>query len=128
MRLVAPLAALTALVAPLALLIFGQAYADSGTDLLRLLAAGAIPNVIVALGIGVARIEHKGHVVVAVQGVQFAIVLGLSALLIPDIGVVAVGWTWTGSQFLLALVMLLTILRPLVLPRRFAGKAPPAAA
>jgi O-antigen/teichoic acid export membrane protein len=128
MRLVAPLAALTALVAPLALLIFGEAYADSGTDLLRLLAAGAIPNVIVALGIGVARIEHKGHVVVAVQGVQFAIVLGLSALLIPDIGVVAVGWTWTGSQILLALVLLATILRPLVLPQRLAGGPPPAAA
>lgn len=115
MRLVAPLAALTALVAPLALLIFGQEYADSGTNLLRLLALGAIPNVIVALGIGVARIEHKGGVVVAIQGTQFAIVLGLSALLIPDTGVVAVGWTWTGSQFLLALVLLATILRPLLL-------------
>lgn len=125
MRLVAPLAALTALVAPLALLVFGQAYADSGTNLLRLLAVGAVPNVIVALGIGVARIEHRGGFVVVVQGIQFAIVLGLSALLIPDIGVVAVGWAWTGAQFLLAAVMLATILRPLVLPERFSG-APPA--
>jgi O-antigen/teichoic acid export membrane protein len=118
MRLVAPLAALTALVAPLALLVFGQAYADSGTSLLRLLAVGAIPNVIVALGIGVARIEHRGGFVVAVQGTQFALVLGLSALLLPSTGVVAVGWTWTGSQFLLALAMLATILRPLLLPQR----------
>jgi O-antigen/teichoic acid export membrane protein len=124
MRLVAPLAAVTALVAPLALLVFGQAYADSGTSLLRLLTAGAIPNVVVALGIAVARIEHKGQVVVAVQGVQFAIVLGLSALLLPSVGVVAVGWTWTGSQFLLALVLLATILRPLVLPQRLAGGPP----
>lgn len=128
MRLVAPLAALTALTAPLALLVFGEAYADSGTDLLRLLAAGAIPNVIVALGIGVARIEHRGGVVVAVQGVQFALVLGLSALLIPDVGVVAVGWTWAGSQVLLALALLATVLRPLVLPQRLAGGPPPAAA
>jgi O-antigen/teichoic acid export membrane protein len=126
MRLVAPMAALTALVAPLALLVFGQAYADSGTNLLRLLAIGAIPNVVVVLGIGVARIEHRGGFVVVVQGVQFAIALGLSALLIPDIGVIAVGWTWTGSQILLALAMLATILRPLVLPERLAGR-PPAA-
>lgn len=125
MRLVAPLAALTALVAPLALLIFGQEYADSGTDLLRLLALGAIPNVFVALGIGVARIEHRGGIVVAIQGTQFAIVLGLSALLIPDIGLVAVGWTWTGSQFLLAAVLLATVLRPLLLPQRFAGPSLP---
>ena len=122
MRLVAPLAALTALVAPLGLLIFGQEYADSGTNLLRILAIGAIPNVIVALGIGVARINHRGGFVVVVQGLQFAIVLGLSALLVPEIGVVAVGWTWTGSQFLLAAAMLATILRPLVLPERFAGR------
>lgn len=123
MRLVAPMAALTALIAPLALLVFGQEYADAGTNLLRLLAVGAIPNVIVALGIGVARIEHRGGFVVVVQGIQFAIVLGLSALLIPDIGVVAVGWTWTGAQFLLALAMLATILRPLVLPERLAGRS-----
>jgi O-antigen/teichoic acid export membrane protein len=120
MRLVAPMAILTALVAPLALLIFGQAYADAGTSLLRLLALGAIPNVIVALGIGVARIEHKGQVVVAIQGIQFVIVLGLSAALLPSTGIEAVGLTWTGSQFLLATVLLATILRPLVLPERFA--------
>jgi O-antigen/teichoic acid export membrane protein len=121
MRLVAPLAALTALVAPLALLIFGQAYADAGTSLLRLLALGTFPNVIVALGIGVARIEHKGQWVVAVQGVQFAILLGGSALLLPSMGIEAVGFIWAGSQFLLAAVLLATILRPLVLPERFAG-------
>ncbi|MGN6662673.1 MAG: lipopolysaccharide biosynthesis protein [Solirubrobacterales bacterium] len=119
MRLVAPLAALVALAAPVALLVFGQAYADSGSGLLRLLALGAIPNVIVALGIGVARIEHKGQVVVAIQAAQFAIVLGLSALLLPSMGIEAVGLTWAGSQFLLAAVLLATTLRPLVLPERF---------
>jgi O-antigen/teichoic acid export membrane protein len=124
MRLVAPMAALTALVAPLALLVFGPAYAHAGTSLLRLLAAGAIPNVIVALGIGVARIEHRGQVVVAVQGAQFAIVLGLSALLLPSMGIVAVGLTWAASQLILAAILLLTILRPLVLPARWAGTPP----
>jgi O-antigen/teichoic acid export membrane protein len=123
MRLVAPLAALTALIAPLALLVFGQAYADAGTSLLRLLALGTIPNVIVTLGIGVARIEHKGQWVVAVQGVQFAILLGVSALLLPSVGIEAVGLAWAGSQFLLAAVLLVTILRPLVLPERLSGRA-----
>jgi len=82
--------------------------------------------VIVALGIGVARIEHKGQWVVAVQGTQFAIVLGLSAALLPSAGIDAVGYAWTGSQFLLAAVLLATILRPLVLPQRGAGAARPA--
>lgn len=118
MRLTAPLAVLAALVAPLGLLVFGQAYADAGTSLLRLLAIGTIPNVVVALGIGVARIEHKGNWVIAIQGVQFAILLGGSALLLPSQGIEAVGLMWVASQVLLAAALLATILRPLLLSRR----------
>jgi O-antigen/teichoic acid export membrane protein len=123
MRLVAPLVAATALIAPLALLVFGREYADAGTGLLRLLALGTIPNVVVALGIGVARIEHRGQTVVAIQAAQFAILVGLSAVLLPGMGIVAVGVTWVGSQVLLAAVLLATVLRPLVLPRRWGGSA-----
>jgi O-antigen/teichoic acid export membrane protein len=124
MRLVAPLALLTAAIAPVALLVFGQAYADAGTTLLRLLAIGAIPNVFVALGIGVARIEHKGQWVALVQGAQVTIVLGGSAVLLPGVGIEAVGFTWAGSQFLLAAVMLATILRPLLLTGRADDREP----
>ncbi len=115
MRLVVPVAALTALLAPYGLLLFGSEYADEGTDLLRLLALGAIPNVIVALGTGVARIEHRGWVVTAVQGFQFVFVVALSAALLPSVGITAVGLAWTGCQFLLAAALLGTILRPLLL-------------
>ncbi|MDX6604547.1 MAG: hypothetical protein QOF23_1056 [Solirubrobacterales bacterium] len=124
MRLVVPVAALTALAAPLALLVFGSAYADAGTDLLRLLALGAIPNVIVALGIGVARIQHRGWVVTAVQGFQFVFVVGLGALLLPGMGITAIGVTWTACQFLLAAVLLATILRPVLLSGDADGTAP----
>lgn len=115
MRLVVPVAALTALLAPYGLLLFGSEYADEGTDLLRLLALGAIPNVIVALGTGVARIEHRGWIVTAVQGFQFVFVVVLSAALLPSVGITAVGFAWTGCQFLLAAALLATILRPLLL-------------
>jgi O-antigen/teichoic acid export membrane protein len=128
MRLVAPLAVFTALIAPLALLVFGQAYADAGTTLLRLLAIGAIPNVFVALGIGVARIEHKGQWVALVDGAQVVILLGGSALLLPDVGIEAVGYTWAGSQVLLAGVLLVTILRPLLLSGRPIDEEPRPAA
>jgi O-antigen/teichoic acid export membrane protein len=114
MRLVVPLAALTALLAPLGLLLFGSEYADEGTDLLRLLALGAIPNVIVALGTGVARIEHRGWIVTVVQGFQFVFVVALSAALLPTVGVTGVGIAWTGCQFFLAAVLLATTLRPVL--------------
>jgi O-antigen/teichoic acid export membrane protein len=115
MRLVIPVAALTAVLAPLGLLLFGSGYADHGTTLLRILALGAIPNVIAALGAGVARIEHRGWVVTAIQGFQFAFVVALSAALLPGVGITAVGIAWTGCQFILAAVLLATILRPVLL-------------
>ena len=114
MRLVVPVAALTALLAPIGLLLFGREYADEGTTLLRLLAIGAIPNVIAALGAGVARIEHRGWIVTAIQGFQFVFVVALSAALLPGVGIAGVGIAWTGCQFLLAAVLLATILRPVL--------------
>jgi O-antigen/teichoic acid export membrane protein len=118
MRMVVPLAALTAIVAPWILLLFGHAYAEVGTPLLRLLALGAIPNVVVVLGISVARIEHRAWTVVLVQAAHTAILVTLSALLLSGTGIEAVGFAWTGSQTLLACVMLATILRPFLWPIR----------
>ncbi|HEX3042928.1 MAG TPA: hypothetical protein VHP56_12640 [Solirubrobacterales bacterium] len=114
MRLVVPVAALTVLLAPYGLLLFGSEYADEGTTLLRLLALGAIPNVIAALGAGVARIEHRGWIVTAIQGFQFVFVVALSAALLPGVGIAGVGIAWTSCQFLLAAALLATILRPIL--------------
>jgi O-antigen/teichoic acid export membrane protein len=114
MRLVVPVAALTVLLAPYGLLLFGSEYADEGTTLLRVLALGAIPNVIAALGAGVARIEHRGWIVTAIQGFQFVFVVALSAALLPGVGIAGVGIAWTGCQFLLAAALLATILRPVL--------------
>jgi len=114
MRLVVPVAALTVLLAPYGLLLFGSEYADEGTTLLRLLALGAIPNVIAALGAGVARIEHRGWIVTAIQGFQFVFVVALSAALLPGVGIAGVGIAWTSCQFLLAAALLATILRPVL--------------
>jgi O-antigen/teichoic acid export membrane protein len=124
MRLVVPIAALAAIVAPWALLIFGSDYADEGASLLRLLALGMVPNVIVTLGITIARIEHRGRIVVAVQGAHCVLVLGLSALLLPSVGIDAVGYVWTASQTALALVLLATLLRPLLFRRRSPNPTP----
>lgn len=114
LRLVAPLVAVTVVVAPWILLIFGQEYADAGAPLLRWLAIGALPNVIVTLAISVARIEHRGSLVVAFAAAHAVAVIALSALLVPGMGIVAVGIAWTGSQTVLAAIALATILRPVL--------------
>lgn len=124
MRLVLPVVALAAIAAPWVLLVFGRAYADAGTSLLRWLAIGAIPNVIVSVGVSVARIQHRGWVVVAAQGGNSVIVVALGALLLPSQGITAVGVAWTASQTLIAVLMLGGILRPLLLPPRWSKNAP----
>lgn len=123
LRLLAPIAALTAIVAPWALLIFGQDYADAGGSLLRLLMLGMIPNAIVTLGISVARIEHRGRAVVSIQGAHCVFVLGLSAALLPSVGIDAVGYVWTASQTVIAMVLLATLLRPVLWSRPGTGSA-----
>jgi O-antigen/teichoic acid export membrane protein len=119
LRLVVPIVALTLAIAPWLLLLFGQDYANAGTPLLRWLALGALPNVIVTLGISVARIEHRGSIVVGFSGAHAIAVITLSALLLPNLGIEAVGIAWAGSQAVLGLLMMFTILRPLLLPERW---------
>jgi O-antigen/teichoic acid export membrane protein len=123
LRLLLPLVALTLIVAPWGLLAFGHDYSRAGTALLRWLAIGAIPNVIVALGVGVARIEHRGWVVLAESAANAALVITLSALLLPSEGISGVGVAWSATQGLFAIVMLATILRPLLLSRRSPASA-----
>ena len=114
MLLVSPPALATFIAAPWLLLAFGSAYSDGGTALLRLLAIGLIPNVVVALGVTVARIEQRGGAVLAIQGAQAACAIGLSAVLLPTMGISGVGVAWIASQSLLAVVLLASILRPLL--------------
>ena len=128
MLLICPLAALTAIAAPWLLLAFGADYADAGGTLLRILALGQLPNVFVALGISVARIEHRGRIVVAALGAQAVLVIGLSALLIPGMGIEGVGVAWLVSQTAVAAYLLAGVLRPLLLPERWRQRAAGAAA
>jgi O-antigen/teichoic acid export membrane protein len=123
MILVLPAAAVTAIAAPWLLLAFGGSYADEGAPLLRILAAGQVSNVLVVLGITVARIQHRGRVVVTILAAQAVLVLGLSAALLPELGIEAVGVAWSVTQTAVAAVLFGGLLRPLLLPRRWAGHA-----
>jgi O-antigen/teichoic acid export membrane protein len=101
-RLLLPLVAITVASAPYVLGIFGPEYAQAGTTLLRLLALGALPNVVAMLSIGVARAQNRPGAIVAVQGAQCLLTLGLSYLWIDRYGIAGVGWAWLAAQSLVA--------------------------
>ena len=117
MWLVMPLAAVVALAAPWILGAFGSAYATEGRTLLVLLALSAVPNVLQTLGLTVARVQHRGRLVLVIQAAQCVVAIGLSALLLPDHGIEGVGAAWLVSQAVVAIGVLAGPLRPLLLTR-----------
>jgi O-antigen/teichoic acid export membrane protein len=114
LRVVVPFAAVTFAAAPWILSIFGSHYASAGTALLRWLAMGAVPNVIVSIALAMSRVEHRGREVLLIQGAGAIVVVGLSAALLPSFGIVSVGICWFVAQTVLAIIMLATKLRPLM--------------
>jgi O-antigen/teichoic acid export membrane protein/aminoglycoside phosphotransferase len=112
-----PAVLLLVLAAPYALSLFGAEYADHGTTLLRLLAIGAIPNIVLALAVATARVERRLRVAVIALLVQAGLSLGLVTPLIHAMGVVGAGVAWLGSQCVVAAGLLIV--------RRMRTAAPP---
>jgi O-antigen/teichoic acid export membrane protein len=97
--------------APFLLRIIGQEYADASAGLLRLLALSSIPQAVLMLAMSVARVENRVRAIVALQAANCGLLLGLSALMLPALGILAIGWAKLIAQGLLALLLLGTLLR-----------------
>jgi O-antigen/teichoic acid export membrane protein len=117
LRLVLPAAVVCVIGAPYFLRVFGASYASEGTTLLRLLAVASIPNVIVALGLSVARLQHSGRAILWLQAVQCALTLGLSYVLIGRLGIEGVGVAWLVGQIVVAVWLSAGLLRPILFTR-----------
>jgi len=92
LRIIGPAMLVIFIFAPQILSLFGPEYVKHGTSVLRILMLGAIPNAIGLVGLSVARFRHDGRLVAVVQILVAVIILGLSALLLPRLGIIAVGW------------------------------------
>ncbi|MFJ9024432.1 lipopolysaccharide biosynthesis protein [Streptomyces sp. NPDC102259] len=102
--LLVPVVLVLVVFAPQILLPFHEDYAEHGTAVLRLLAAGALPRVVVELYIGVLRVQGRTGVLAALQGAMCALVLGSAALLFGPAGIAGAGWAVLISMTLIAAV------------------------
>ncbi|GGZ63334.1 hypothetical protein GCM10010387_65950 [Streptomyces inusitatus] len=102
--LLVPVVLVLVVFAPQILAPFGAAYAENGTTVLRLLAAAALPRVVVELYIGVLRVQGRTGMLAALQSAMCALVLGSAALLLGPTGIAGAGWAMLGSMTLMALV------------------------
>lgn len=113
-RIVVPLSAVLFVAAPYVLRLIGSAYAHDGVPLLRLLVVATIPNILVALGISVARLQHHGIAVLAIQGAHSVMTVVLSIVLLRHQGIGGVGLALLLSQVVVALGLTFGMLRPVL--------------
>lgn len=114
LRLLLPVVAVLIIGAPLILKIFSSAYSTEGSALLRLLSLAIIPNLVVVVYIGIARVQNRIKGIILVQGLLSGLVIGSSMILIGKFGITGVGWGWLASQTVVATFLLIVILRPLI--------------
>ncbi len=100
--LLVPVVALLVAFAPQILLPFDEDYAEHGSTVLRLLALGALPRVVVELYIGVLRVQGRTGVLAAVQGTMCVLVLGGAAMLFTPAGIAGAGWAVLVSMTVVA--------------------------
>jgi O-antigen/teichoic acid export membrane protein len=96
--LVLPAVAVVEVSAPYLLRIFGDAYSEHGTTLLRLLALSTVPHIPIALAINAARVRRRMRTVVAIQAAECAGILALTWVLLGQYGIDGAGWAWLLGQ------------------------------
>ncbi|MFJ4471473.1 lipopolysaccharide biosynthesis protein [Streptomyces sp. NPDC089424] len=90
-RIMLPVAAVLFFGAPWILGVFGAGYAEAATPLLRWLAAGAVLRVVMETYFAVLRAQSRTAGLAWLQGLLCALVLGLTLVLLPRMGLTGAG-------------------------------------
>jgi O-antigen/teichoic acid export membrane protein len=103
-QLLIPVVALVVIFAPLILSFWGERFAVHSSDLLRWLALGALPRIVIVIYHSRQRVWNKTGQLALVQALTCTLVIGLSVALIPTQGIAGVGIAWFVAQSLTALI------------------------
>ncbi|MEU6356037.1 lipopolysaccharide biosynthesis protein [Streptomyces sp. NPDC047072] len=90
-RIMLPVAAVLFIGAPWILGVFGAGYADAATPLLRWFAVGAVLRVVMETYFAVLRAQSRTAGLAWLQGLLCVLVLGLTLLLLPRMGLTGAG-------------------------------------
>ena len=88
--------------APLMMGLFGAAYSESATALLRILALSCLPWGFVTIALAIARAQGETVVVALAQLVTMTIVLGAGAPLLWTYGTIGMGMAWLAAHSFVA--------------------------
>ncbi|WP_330340939.1 lipopolysaccharide biosynthesis protein [Streptomyces sp. NBC_00557] len=103
-RIMLPIAALWIIGAPWILGVFGSGYAHAATPLLRWLAVGSVLRVVIETYFAVLRARSRTAGLAWLQGLLCVLVLGLTLLLLPRMGLTGAGLAEAGSLAVVAAI------------------------
>jgi O-antigen/teichoic acid export membrane protein len=109
--------------APLLLLPFGTDYSREAAPVLRILACGGLFRAASLLYIAIARVQGRGFRILAVQGVQTALLISGAIILAKPLGLEGIALAWLGAMAIAQLMVLPSLARFLRSPD--AGTPPP---
>jgi O-antigen/teichoic acid export membrane protein len=100
--LVWPAAAVLIVAAPVVMLPFGQAYADRGASVLRLLLCASLFRIVVALFSATSRIQARGLRLGLAEAALLLLVLGGAVVFAHTDGIEGVAVAWLAANALIA--------------------------
>ncbi|MGW0704487.1 lipopolysaccharide biosynthesis protein [Streptomyces sp. NPDC002643] len=103
-RIMLPVCAVLFFGAPWILAVFGQGYADAATVLLRWFAVGALLRVVMETYFAVLRAQSRTAGLAWLQGLLCFLVLGLTLLLLPRMGLTGAGVAEISSLAVIVLI------------------------
>ncbi|MGJ5750480.1 O-antigen/teichoic acid export membrane protein [Streptomyces puniciscabiei] len=103
-RIMLPIAALWIIGAPWILGVFGSGYAHAATPLLRWLAVGSVLRVVIETYFAVLRARSRTAGLAWLQGLLCVLVLGLTLLLLPRMGLTGAGVAEAASLAVIAAI------------------------
>jgi O-antigen/teichoic acid export membrane protein len=109
--LVLPAVAVLLAVPGLVLSLFGEAYAENSSTLLRLLALGVVAKAVTTLYFSLARVERKVGRIATIEAVRLVLLLGSAWWLMGELGLTGIGIAYLATQFVVAAVLVPAIVR-----------------
>lgn len=92
--------------APLLLVVFGKHYSGDASTVLRLLALGSLPRIVGIVYMSAMRVQRRVGRVVAVQASTSAVIMTLTLVLAPSLGLEGVGIAWVAGHGAVAIALL----------------------
>jgi O-antigen/teichoic acid export membrane protein len=107
LALLVPGVIIVLITAPVILSVFGASYAAQGTVVLRYMALASLPTLYVTLVVSELRVQRRMLQVAIIMVSLATIVLGLSYLFIPTLGLAGIGIAWLVGEGSVALALVL---------------------